>query len=156
MTKPTQLAAWDAMQPVLPPQHQAVLALLRSSGRTAAEVAVHLKCSANEAAARLTELVEKGRVRDSGTTRVNADTNRKNIVWVICDPPVVPQKKDKTEIVVKQGDPNKPGDARGWFATFKGDRRKPRPVGKGLNWREAVRDLIRESQTAGPPSEQES
>lgn len=154
MTKPTQLAAWDAMQPVLPSHHAAVLTLLRSSGRTAAEVAVHLKCSMNQAAARLRELVERGHVRDSGTTRVNADTHRKNIVWVICEPPVAPQKNKHVEISVKQGDPNKPGEACGWFATFKGDPRKPRPAGKGLNWRAAALDLIRDA-SAEPPNKPE-
>lgn len=155
MTKPTQLAAWGAMQPVLPPQHATVLALLRMSGRTAAEVAVYLRCSANEAAARLTELVEKGLARDSGTTRVNPDTHRKNIVWVICDPPIAPSKKNQyVEIIVKQGDPNRPGEACGWFATFKGDRRKPRPVGKGANWRAAVHNLIHKD-GAEPPGKSE-
>ncbi len=56
--------------------------------------------------------------------------------------PAVPPKKstppDEAEIEISV----KPVVGRGFVATVKGDRTKPRLEGQGTNWREATRNLV--------------
>jgi hypothetical protein len=84
-TPATTIAAAASIEPHAPRLQDRVLQLLQAHGdrgATGEEIAAELQLRTSSATARVNELVQLGKVRDSGSTRENS-SGRRAIVWVV-------------------------------------------------------------------------
>ena len=84
MATDTQLQAWSDKQESLPRSQKLVLSALALGGpSTSFEVARILGQPINRISGRITELREKGKIKDSGERTINPDSGKRVIVWCV-------------------------------------------------------------------------
>ena len=79
----TQLEAWQDIQPKLGTKQQEVLNEIRLQPRTGYEIAAALGWYSYRTLPRVTELAKLGLIVDSGRRRINPDSGKKTIVWMV-------------------------------------------------------------------------
>lgn len=84
MATDTQLQAWHDKQQDLSRSQKLVLsALARGGPSTSFEVARILGQPINRISGRITELREKGKIKDSGERTINPDSGKRVIIWCV-------------------------------------------------------------------------
>lgn len=79
----TQLESWFKLLPSLGRRQMQVLSLLERYNLSGQEIATELGLPLHSVSGRVTELVRRGRVQDSGSRRFNAATKRWVTVWKV-------------------------------------------------------------------------
>ena len=81
MAADTQIAAWMDLQGALPNCQAKVLDVIRSFPCSSWDVAAALGLPINRVSGRITELVEQGKVMNSGRRTINPLSGKRVIVW---------------------------------------------------------------------------
>lgn len=81
----TQKEAWESVQEGLPEARRCVLAVFEAvpGGLTLWEVQKALGWPVNRVSGRITELVDAKLLRDSESRRINPETGRTAIIWIL-------------------------------------------------------------------------